>query len=110
MSKQIVNIIEFSKLFDILREVNHLFKFEMFNYENYKDFIEKFQPNITQNSLIIFKKDNRTILQKKDLIKNEILIFDTLPLSLEKILDQINISLIKQKYYSQSKCVITSYN
>ena len=110
MSKQVVNIIEFPNLFNILYEVNHLFEFEMFNYENYKDFIEKFQPNITQNSLIIFKKDNRTLLQKKDLIKNEILIFDTLPLSLEKILDQINISLIKQKYYSQSKCVINSYN
>ena len=49
-------------------------------------------------------------MQKKDLIKNEILVFDTLPLSLEKILDQINITLIKQKYYSQSKCVINSYN
>ena len=110
MSKQVVNIIEFSKLFDILYEVNHLFEFEMFNYKNYKDFIEKFQPNITQNSVIIFKKDNTTLLQKKDLIKNEILVFDTLPLSLEKILDQINITLIKQKYYSQSKCVINSYN
>mgnify|MGYP006106270053 FL=1 len=110
MSKQVVNIIEFSKLFDILYEVNHLLEFEMFNYKNYKDFIEKFQPNITQNSVIIFKKDNSTLLQKKDLIKNEILVFDTLPLSLEKILDQINITLIKQKYYSQSKCVINSYN
>ena len=110
MSKQVVNIIEFSKLFDILYEVNHLFEFEIFNYKNYKDFIEKFQPNITQNSVIIFKKDNTTLLQKKDLIKNEILVFDTLPLSLEKILDQINITLIKQKYYSQSKCVINSYN
>ena len=110
MSKQVVNIIEFSKLFDILYEVNYLFEFEMFNYKNYKDFIEKFQPNITQNSLIIFKKNNRTLLQKKDLIKSEILVFDTLPLSLEKILDQINICLIKQKYYSQSKCVINSYN
>ncbi len=110
MSKQIVNIIEFPKLFDILYEVNHLFEFEIFNYKNYKDFIEKFQPNITQNSVIIFKKDNTTLLQKKDLIKNEILVFDTLPLSLEKILDQINITLIKQKYYSQSKCVINSYN
>ena len=49
-------------------------------------------------------------MQKKDLIKSEILVFDTLPLSLEKILDQINICLIKQKYYSQSKCVINSYN
>jgi len=110
MSKQVVNIIEFSKLFDILYEVNHLLEFEMFNYKNYKDFIEKFQPNITQNSLIIFKKNNRALLQKKDLIKSEILVFDTLPLSLEKILDQINICLIKQKYYSQSKCVINSYN
>lgn len=110
MSKQIVNIIEFPKLFDILYEINHLFEFEIFNYKNYKDFIEKFQPNITQNAVIIFKKDNTTLLQKKDLIKNEILVFDTLPLSLEKILDQINITLIKQKYYSQSKCVINSYN
>ena len=110
MSKQVVNIIEFSKLFDILYEVNHLLEFEMFNYKNYKDFIEKFQPNITQNSLIIFKKNNRALLQKKDLIKSEILVFDTLPLSLEKILDQINICLIKQKYYSQSKYVINSYN
>ena len=110
MSKQIVNIIEFPKLFDILYEVNHLFEFEIVNYKNYKDFIEKFQPNITQNSVIIFKKNNATLLQKKDLIKNEILVFDTLPLSLEKILDQINITLIKQKYYSQSKCVINSYN
>ena len=58
MSKQVVNIIEFPNLFNILYEVNHLFEFEMFNYENYKDFIEKFQPNITQNSVIIFKKDN----------------------------------------------------
>ena len=110
MSKQVVNIIEFSKLFDILYEVNHLFEFEIFNYKNYKDFIEKFQPNISQNAVIIFKKDKTTLLQKKNLIKNEILVFDTLPLSLEKILDQINITLIKQKYYSQSKCVINSYN
>ena len=110
MSKQIINIIEFPKLFDILYEVNHLFEFEIFNYKNYKDFIEKFQPNISQNAVIIFKKDKTTLLQKKNLIKNEILVFDTLPLSLEKILDQINITLIKQKYYSQSKCVINSYN
>ena len=110
MSKQIINIIEFPKLFDILYEVNHLLEFEMFNYKNYKDFIEKFQPNITQNSVIIFKKDNNTLLQKKDLIKSKILVFDSLQLSLEKIIDQINTCLIKQKYYSQSKFAINSYN
>jgi hypothetical protein len=110
MSKQVVNIIEFPSLFNILYEVNHLFEFEMFNYKNYKVFIEEFQPNITQNSLIIFKKNNNTLFQKKDLIKNKILVFDSLPLSLEKIIDQINICLIKQKYYSQSKFIINSYN
>ena len=110
MSKQVVNIIEFPILFNILYEVNHLFEFEILNYKNYKDFIEEFQSNITQNSVIIFKKNNNIFLQKKDLIKNKILVFDSLPLSLEKIIDQINISLIKQKYYSQSKFNINSYN
>jgi len=110
MNKQIVNIIEFPNLYAILDEVNHLYEFDIFNYKNYRDFIDEFQPNIIQNSVTIFKKDNIILLQKENLIKNKILIFDTLPLSLEKILDQINISLIKQKYYSQSKCFINSYN
>ena len=110
MTKQIVNIIEFPNLYDILHEVNHLFEFDIFNYKNYKDFIDEFQPNIIQNSVTIFKKDNITLLQKENLIKNKILIFDALPLSLEKILDQINISLIKQKYFSQSEFVINNYS
>jgi DNA-binding response OmpR family regulator len=42
--------------------------------------------------------------------KNKILVFNSLPLSLEKILDQININLIKQKYHSQSKLIINSYD
>ena len=110
MTKQIVNIIEFPNLYDILHEVNHLFEFDIFNYKNYKDFIDEFQPNIIQNSVTIFKKDNITLLQKENLIKNKILIFDALPLNLEKILDQINISLIKQKYFSQSEFVINNYS
>ena len=97
MPKQIVNIIEFPILYDILYEVNHLFKFDIYNYKNLKDFIDEFQLNKVQDSILILKTDNYAQLQKKMITKNKILVFNSLPLSLEKILDQININLIKQK-------------
>ena len=110
MPKQIVNIIEFPILYDILYEVNHLFKFDIYNYKNLKDFIDEFQLNKIQDSILILKTDNYAQLQKKMITKNKILVLNLLPLSLEKILDQININLIKQKYYSQSKLIINSYD
>ena len=110
MPKQIVNIIEFPILYDILYEVNHLFEFDIYNYKNLKDFIDEFQLNKVQDSILILKIDNYAQLQKKMITKNKILVLNLLPLSLEKILDQININLIKQKYYSQSKLIINSYD
>ena len=110
MPKQIVNIIEFPNLYDILYEVNHLFEFNIYNYKNHKDFIDEFQSNKGQDSVLILKTANYPQLQKKMTTKNKILVFNSLPLSLEKILDQININLIKQKYYSQSKLIINSYD
>ena len=38
------------------------------------------------------------------------MVFDSLPIKTEKILDEININLIKQKYYSQSKLIIKGYD
>jgi hypothetical protein len=110
MSKQIVNIVDFLSLYNILNEVENLFSFEIFNYENYKDFTNKFQAKTNQNFLIILKKENYLLLENKDIKKNNILIFDQLPLKLEKILDQINLNLIKNKYHSQSKFIINGYD
>jgi len=110
MSKQIVNIINFSSLYDILNEVKNLFLFEICKYKNNKDFTDKFRSNTSQNFLIILKKDNYSLLENKNIKKTNILIFDQLPLKLEKILDQINLNLIKNKYDSQSKFIINGYD
>ena len=45
MSKQLVNIVEFPKLYNILNEIKNLFIFNIHNYEDSKDFIKKIEFN-----------------------------------------------------------------
>ena len=42
MSKQLVNIIEFSKLYNILFEIKDLFTFHINKYKNHSDFLRDF--------------------------------------------------------------------
>ena len=39
MAKQLVNIIEFPILYNILDEIKYLFGFNIHNYEKFKDFL-----------------------------------------------------------------------
>ena len=110
MSKQIVSIIEFPILYNILNEVKHLFTFDICNYKNYEDFLNESKLNTNKNLIIISKKENYLSLQNQNINQNNILVFDLLPIKIEKILDEININLIKQKYHSQSKLVIKGYD
>ena len=110
MAKQLVNIIEFPILYNILDEIKYLFGFNIHNYEKLKDFLEKTENNnnSAENSILILRKKHDLLLAG-DKIKNNILILDKLPLNLEKILDKINTHLIKQAYFSQSKLNIKDY-
>ena len=110
MAKQLVNIIEFPILYNILDEIKYLFGFNIHNYEKLKDFLEKTENNnnSAENSILILRKKHDLLLAG-DKIKNNILILDELPLNLEKILDKINTHLIKQAYFSQSKLNIKDY-
>ena len=56
------------------------------------------------NSIEFFKSNNKTI------DKRNFLVFDNFPIQLSKIIDQINIQLIKQRYDFQSKINIKNYN
>jgi|TARA_B110000093_G_scaffold64935_1_gene70511 hypothetical protein len=108
MAKQLVNIIEFPILYNILDEIKYLFGFNIHNYEKFKDFLEKTENNSAENSILILRKKHDLLLAD-DKIKKNILILDELPLNLEKILDKINTHLIKQAYFSQSKLNIKDY-
>jgi DNA-binding response OmpR family regulator len=109
MSKQYVSIIEFSELYNILYEVKHLFGFNLYNYKNFNDFISKIESNAVNNSIVILKQKDRTLLQNSKIVESTILVLDKLPVKLEKIIDLINTNLIKNKYEFQSKLHINQY-
>jgi DNA-binding response OmpR family regulator len=61
------------------------------------------------NSTIIVNKKNQLLLSNNKINNNNILVLNKLPLKIEKIFDEINIQLIKQKYNFHSKLNIKDY-
>ena len=100
MFKQSVSLVEFSKLYNILYESNDLFSFNIFNYQNSKEFLKEIESNNDEciNSTIIVDKKDHVLMSNNKININNILVMDTWPLKIEKLLDKINTQLIKQKY------------
>ena len=111
MSKQLVNIVEFSKLYNILSEIKNLFIFNIYNYDDSKDFVKQIELDNTEciNSAVILQNKKSLLLSNPKIIQSNILILDELPVKIEKILDKINSQLIKQRYNFQSKLNIKEY-
>jgi len=102
MIKQNVNIVNFSLLYEILKEIEENLSFTITNFENERDFFEQSYSDL-KDSLIIMNSNNK-ILDDKNL-----LIFHDLPIRLNKLIELINIKLIKLKFNHQSKINIKGY-
>jgi hypothetical protein len=102
MIKQNVNIVNFNTLYVILEEIKENLHFNIIKYESDEDFY-KIEKNILKDSLIITNSSNKTISDKN------LLIFNNLPISLNKLVELININLIKLRFNSQSKINIKNY-
>ena len=111
MINQLVNIVEFQQLYSILFEVKNLFTFKILKFSSINDFVitNKASENKETNSIIIVNKHNHEYFLNKNPINNKILIFEEFPIKLEKLLDDINIHLIKQEYNAQSSINIKQY-
>ena len=105
MSKQSVNIVEFSNLYNILYEIKDLFIFHINNYKNSNHFLQDIESNIIDydNSIIIVNKKKHKLFSNNKVNKRNILIIDEFPLKIEKLIDKINTHLIKEKYNFQYK-------
>ena len=104
---QNVFIINFNSLYEILDEIKDNLSFKIIKLENEEDFKKNFNFNII-DCLIISKNDHKLLLNDNINDKN-FLNFNDLPLSLNKLLEQINIRLIKLKFNQQSKIIIKDY-
>ena len=107
MSKQIVFIINFDALYEILDEIKENLPFKIIKYENNGTFIKALDLDMT-NSLIISKSNQKTLLNKEVKQKN-LLNFDVFPLNIKKLLELISIKLIKLRFNYQSKINIKGY-
>ena len=111
MFKQIISIVEFTILYKILSEIQDILKFEIQNYESNSDFEKTIEDNKidTKHLTIITRSINQKLIKNTKLDIRKILVFDDFPLEIEKLIEKINIQLIKQKYNFQSNFNINNY-
>ena len=104
---QSVFIIDFNPLYEFLDEIKENLSFKIIKFENEENFKKNIDLDIV-DYLIISKTDLKFLLNKNITDKN-LLVFNDLPLSLKKLIELINIKLIKLKFKQQSKITIKGY-
>ena len=108
MIKQIFFIINFNPLYEILDEIKDNLPFKIIKYENEDDFIKS--CNLDFVNFIIISKSNDKLLLNKNIKEKNFLDPKNFPLPLNKLLEVINIQLIKLKFNYQSKINIKGYD
>ena len=108
MNKQSIIIYDFVILFNILNEIKRNLKFEIFNFKR-NDNISNLDNNTYGNYLIIVNPLNGPITINKKIEKNKLFLIENLPVKIDKLIEKINIQLLKQKYNYQSKIQIKKY-
>ena len=104
MTKQFINIVEISILYDIFDEIKSSLFFQVNNYPITSDFLEQDnEKNLENLNLItITKKNNQQLLSSEKINNKNLILLEESPVKIEQLLDQINIHLIKKKYDFQS--------
>ncbi|MDA9209022.1 winged helix-turn-helix domain-containing protein [bacterium] len=105
---QNVFIINFNSLYEILDEIKENLSFKIIKIKNEEDLRNNLDLDKI-DFLVISKTDYKLLLNNNTTDKN-FLDFNDLPLSLKKLLELINIKLIKLKFNQQSKLVIKGYD
>jgi len=104
---QTVFIINYNPLYEILDEIKENLSFKIIKFENEEDFQKNLDLAIIDYLIILNTNDK--LLLNDNIADKSLLYFNNLPLSLKKLLELINIKLIKSKFNQQSKIIIKGY-
>jgi hypothetical protein len=104
---QNVFIINFNSLYEILDEIKENLSFKIITFESEEDFEKKF--NLDRLDYLIISKTDHKLLLNNNITDKNFLGFNDFPLSFKKLLELINIKLIKLKFNQQSKITIKGY-
>jgi len=104
---QNVFIINFNSLYEILDEIKENLSFKIIKFENEEVFQKT--DNLYITNCLIISKTSQKILLNNNITNKNFLDFNDFPLSIKKLLELINIKLIKLKFNHQSKILIKGY-
>ena len=104
---QKVFIVNFNSLYEILDEIKENLSFKIVKLENEIDLINNSDLDIMD--FLIISKDNHKLLLDNKITEKNILNLNDLPLVLTKLLQLVNIRLMKLKFNHQSKIDINGY-
>ena len=104
---QNVFIINFNSLYEILNEIKENLSFKIIKFENKEDFNKT--VNLDARNCLIIQKTSKKILSNNIITSKNFLDFNDFPVSIKKLLESINIKLIKLKFNHQSKIIIKGY-
>jgi len=105
---QNVFIINFNSLYEILDEIKENLSFKIIRIKNEEDLTNNL--DLDKIDFLVISKTNYKLLFNNNITDKNFLDFNDLPLSLKKLLELINIKLIKLKFNQQSKLVIKGYD
>ena len=100
-----VYIINNKCLYDLLDELKNQFIFKIFHFQNKDDFLKYFNSKIIENFLILSSKDF-----KIEIDKNRLLIINSFPVKILKLIQNINIKILQSTFNFKSNIKINKYN
>ncbi len=100
MNNQNLIIYKLNSLYHTLKEVEQDLNFEVFEATNEKDL----------KNLISTLQNNLIITLKKNSKKNHYIVLDKLPIRFFKLVENLNIKFLKNKFVHQSKIAIKNYS
>ena len=108
MIKQTIHIIDFKILYNILDEIKDYLKFQILYYNNEESFLNSNNFNLN-DSLILVKSNKQVFLNNEKISRKKIFSIQNYPITIDKLVEILNVNLIKQKYNYQSNININSY-
>lgn len=107
MISQNVFIVNYNSLYEILDEIKENLSFKIIKFENEDDFRKN--KNFDEKNILIISNSKNKLILNRNISEKNLLIFDILPLAINKIIELINLKLIKLKFNNQSKINIKNY-
>ena len=108
MIKQTIHIIDFKILYNILDEIRDYLKFQILHYKNEEIFLNSNDLNLN-DSLILLRPNNKAFLNNEKISRKKFFSIPNYPITIDKLVEILNVNLIKQKYNYQSNIYIKDY-